>query len=85
MLSKRWPQWPPFGGVYNSVIPHLTLADHQSNQVLLDNLAAIVRPSLPLLTSITEVWVIQEDDDDVWRRRATIPLCNPANAQQHAN
>lgn len=34
MLPERWPDFPPYGGAFSTVIPHLTVADRSEGDVL---------------------------------------------------
>jgi 2'-5' RNA ligase len=79
-LIDRWPQWPPYGGAYASITPHLTIADGQADQSHLDGLAAMVVPYLPLASTITEAWLIETREDGFWHRRAVFSFGRSAAA-----
>ena len=69
-LLLRWPDCLPYRGEHESVVPHLTVANHQDDQRLLSCLAEMVVPHLPLRTTVTEAWLIETRDDGLWHRRA---------------
>jgi hypothetical protein len=46
-MVARFPDWQPYGGVFKSVIPHLTVA-----QTSLDDVAVQVEPLLPLASCV---------------------------------
>lgn len=70
-LVRRWPERPPYGGIFDEIVPHLTVADEQHDPTLLDRLEAAMAPGLPLVTTLAEAWLIESDERGFWRRRAT--------------
>jgi len=46
-----WPEAPPYRGRFDSVVPHLTVADAQPLDVL-DSLASQIQPGLPLAFAV---------------------------------
>lgn len=56
-VHHRWPEAPPYGGQFASVIPHLTVA-HSPDADLHDRLADEIEPHLPLRVGVTEVTLI---------------------------
>lgn len=53
-VVRRWPDYPPYGGVFEEVIHHLTVADGAPEPVL-DDLEHRLAAALPLLQEVTEV------------------------------
>jgi hypothetical protein len=53
-VVARWPAHPPYGGVFDDVIPHLTVADGVDEDVL-EACRARVEPGLPLRAIAREV------------------------------
>jgi 2'-5' RNA ligase len=72
-VVRRWPEHPPYGGIYDTIVPHLTVADDQ-DPALFEPLMAKLTPRLPLTTTIAEAWVIESDQHSVWHRRAALPF-----------
>ena len=61
---ERWPECPPYGGVHDIVVPHLTIA---STPVDVD-------AQLPIHCHAAEVQLLEEDDASVFRVRRSFPL-----------
>jgi len=68
-LVARWPDCPPYGGVFARIIPHLTVAQRE-----LDAAAASVEPFLPLESRAESVLVLEQVQPDHWRELAAIDL-----------
>jgi 2'-5' RNA ligase len=73
ILAARYPETPPYGGIYETVIPHLTVA-HASDQAVLDQIEHALAPALPITASATEVWLVAQEADGRWRTRSRFPL-----------
>jgi 2'-5' RNA ligase len=71
-LAARWPEHPPYGGGFETVIPHLTVAMADDAPVTV--LESVLRPGLPVVTRATEVWLMEGRADDGWVRRARFAL-----------
>jgi len=56
-IAERWPQAPPYGGQFDEVIPHLTIADGQDREVF-DLVEADVAPHLPIAIRVESVELI---------------------------
>lgn len=70
---KRWPELPPYGGRFDSVIPHLTVADAQPTGVLDAVADEIERGGLPVRFSV-EALSLFAFDGTRWVERHTFPL-----------
>lgn len=71
-IQRRWPSCQPYGGVYNSVIPHLTVAfgdDPPSDPADLER-------ALPIVTRASELWLLDQTPRG-WRTRRRFPLGSP--------
>jgi 2'-5' RNA ligase len=68
----RYPDYPPYGGAYVEVIPHLTIVE--SDDGPLDRIAEEARASLPFEHRVSGLEVIVEGGDGRWRTRWRIPL-----------
>ena len=56
-IVREFPEYPPYGGAFREVIPHLTIADGAA----LEEMAAAeaeVAPDLPIRSSVDEVWLM---------------------------
>lgn len=49
-VAERWPEHPPYGGEYDDVVPHLTVAEGSVH--VLDLAEAILTPQLPVRARI---------------------------------
>lgn len=72
-LAAEWPEHPPYEGVHDTVIPHLTVAESE-DQALLDRIAVQVEPQLPITLYVREVCLFVEDDNGRWREHTRLPL-----------
>ena len=76
-VVQRYPDYPPYGGGYSEVIPHLTIADVEEA----GQLDAIERDfirqhgaQLPVKASATEVLLIENTTSGRWETRQTFQL-----------
>jgi 2'-5' RNA ligase len=72
-IATEWPEHPPYEGVHETVIPHLTVAESE-DEALLERIRADVEPSLPLQTRVTEAQLYTEDVAGRWHHRRRLPL-----------
>jgi hypothetical protein len=77
-LVRRWPGYPPYGGVFDKVVPHLTVVD-TPDAALRARAREHLMAGLPLRVPAVEasLWVL---DDGRWRCLATFPLAPPEPA-----
>lgn len=75
-IARRFPEHPPYGGRFPTVIPHLTVADLQPENVdrAERELAAALAAHGPIRSHCREIALIEEDDDGRWRPRASLAL-----------
>jgi hypothetical protein len=72
-IVERWPDHPPYEGIHETVIPHLTVA--YGDDALLDEVEADVARHLPLDVHVGEAVLLEELEPDVrWAGRARFPL-----------
>lgn len=75
-VAEAFPEFPPYGGKFAHVIPHLTLA-HLEDADRLEHVAAHFRatcgPRLPLRLRAEEV-TLMDNDHGAWRVSATFRL-----------
>ena len=72
-LARRYPETPPYGGVFQEVIPHLTVA-HSTDRRVLDDIANALAGFTPIEAFATEVWLVVQDQDGNWHMRHRFPL-----------
>lgn len=68
-MVARFPDWLPYGGVYSSIIPHLTVAQSQ-----LDETATLLEPLLPIASRAESVVLYESADGRHWHEHATFDL-----------
>jgi hypothetical protein len=68
---RRWPECPPYEGVYDEVIPHLTVAVGSGEFAEVERELALL---LPIAVTAEEVWLIVRGQDGRWARELTFPL-----------
>jgi 2'-5' RNA ligase len=73
-IVERRPDYPPYGGVHDTVIPHLTVA--YGEESVLAEVEADVAPKLPIEAKVTEVLLLEELEPDWgrWRTRTRLAL-----------
>jgi 2'-5' RNA ligase len=57
IIMRDFPDYPPYGGTFREVVPHLTIADGAA----LEEIAAAeaeVTPGLPIRSSVDEAWLM---------------------------
>lgn len=74
-LARRWPDFPPYGGLFEQVVPHLTVVD-TPDAALRERARKEAEAGLPVRAVAREaaLWV---HDDDGWRQLAVFPLAPP--------
>ena len=68
-MVARFPDYPPYGGIHERIVPHLTVAQGE-----LDEVAARVEPLLPLRSRVTTAVLYEHVDADHWREVRTFGL-----------
>lgn len=63
-FATRWRDYPPYGGAFEKVIPHLTLSIEPIE----------VQLALPIGCVARAVTLLEEDDEQHWRVRRRFPL-----------
>jgi 2'-5' RNA ligase len=74
-IAAEWPEHPPYAGEHETVIPHLTVAESEDDE-LLERIRAAVDPQLPVKTRVTEAELFEEDPDGRWHERRRFPLAS---------
>ncbi len=68
-LMQRFPDYPPYGGSFREVIPHLTVA-----QFDFDEAVSTLEPWLPLSTRAERAVLLEQAQTVHWRELATFDL-----------
>lgn len=71
-VAARFPGHLPYGGVFEEVVPHLTICD--SVEAPADEIAARAQRCLPFTRRVAALEVLIEAHDAPWRSRWRIPL-----------
>jgi 2'-5' RNA ligase len=71
-IADRWPETPPFGGQFDEVVPHLTIAQGQDDAVLAEAEAGL-RSQLPVTARVSSVDLVVHDGTR-WQQRASFTL-----------
>jgi 2'-5' RNA ligase len=71
-VVAAYPDFPPYEGVFDSIVPHLTVAE--GLPTVLNRAEGEVRPQLPIRAEARDVLLLEEIDTTSWRPRARIPL-----------
>lgn len=66
-IVARWPQYPPFGGQFPEVIPHLTVADRATVDVL-NQVEEALKDRLPVRCHAAQAWLMCSDEEGLWRK-----------------
>jgi 2'-5' RNA ligase len=68
-LASRFPVHTPYGGAFDEIVPHLTVAMRGSQEMVTE-----LRPGLPVDAVAAEVLLMIEGLDDRWSVRERFPL-----------
>ena len=68
LVWREWPECPPFGGAFDEVAPHLTVA-LDPDAAALAALTAAVAPQLPLAARADRVLLFEEAEDGMYQPR----------------
>jgi len=63
-VEERWPEYPPYEGAFDEVIPHLTVSETPLDLTL----------DLPIACRAHEVVLIEEDSAGLWHPRRAYTL-----------
>jgi hypothetical protein len=72
LIVSRYPEYPPYEGIHDEVIHHLTVAE--GGPELQDEVDAALTPSLPIEAEALEVTMIVEDESGQWHAGERFPL-----------
>jgi 2'-5' RNA ligase superfamily protein len=72
-LWRAFPEYPPYGGIHDDVVPHATVAE-SDDETLLARITADLEPQLPLLCRAEVATIVERGADLRWRPRVAFPL-----------
>lgn len=72
VIVARYPEYPPYEGIHDEVIPHLTVAE--GDVELQDEVEAALTPHLPIEAEAREVTLLVEDEAERWLTGDTFAL-----------
>jgi hypothetical protein len=64
-LAEQFPEAPPYGGSFPTIIPHLTIA-HTFDATIAASIRADIVPCLPIRSRVQEVHLMRETIDGQW-------------------
>jgi 2'-5' RNA ligase len=73
-LFVRFPQWPPYEGIHDEVIPHATLGEGVDAAAVRAEIERRVAPHLPHRCQARDVAFLEEFTEGRWRERERFPL-----------
>jgi len=68
-LFERFPEWPPYGGIHEEVIPHATLGEDVDAAARRGEIERRVAPHLPHRCQARAVTLLEELAPNRWRER----------------
>jgi len=71
-LAGRFPEHPPYGGAFDDVIPHLTIAENA--EAPFDSITAEVAGTLPIERAVSNLEVLIQTTDGRWHGHWRVPL-----------
>ena len=69
-VHERWPDYPPYGGAYPEIVPHVTIALDDEPR----GLAAAVQEFLPIEAIARELHLLAFSDSAGWTTLRRLPL-----------
>jgi hypothetical protein len=72
-VASRWPNHPPYGGIHDTLLPHLTFVETRNGRALGAARVAAAE-SGPFEVIVREVTVITERASGAWRTRWRLPM-----------
>jgi 2'-5' RNA ligase len=79
LLAARYPAFPPYEGIHDDVIPHLTVG--QGDAAFQDEVDAALTRHLPVSADAREVTLLVEDELGLWRTGERFPLGEPGKLE----
>jgi 2'-5' RNA ligase len=76
-LFAAFPDTPPYGGTIPDPTPHLTVAETSSQEQIIefeDQARKALAPHLPFTIRVTQIFVLEQDEQEMWHQVAALPL-----------
>jgi 2'-5' RNA ligase len=73
-LHALFPQWPPYGGIHDNVVPHATLGEDLDASAAYPDIERRVGPQLPRHFRADAATLLEEYAPDRWRERERLPF-----------
>jgi hypothetical protein len=74
-LAARYPEWPPYEGAHDTVVPHLTVSCTSPERF--DEIESALRPGLPVRAEVRDAVLMSQGPDDRWRIERRFRLRTP--------
>jgi 2'-5' RNA ligase len=71
-IAARYPDYPPYEGIHDEVIPHLTVTSGDAS--LRTQLEPLLAPHVPIAARADDVTLLVEDEAGYWRAGTQFPL-----------
>jgi hypothetical protein len=72
-VYDRWPQHPPYEGLIEELVAHLTVVE-SGEAPILDRAFRVAQRVLPFQASVSELALIEEDEAGMWHHKWSVPL-----------
>ncbi len=72
-IVERWPDCPPYGGMHDEIVAHLTLVE-TTDASILDTAEGVGQTRIPFECRVGELRLIVATDAGRWKRRWNLPL-----------
>lgn len=82
LVEREYPEYPPYGGLFDDAVPHLTVGDRAPVEDMRAASEAL-RTELPISATAHAVTLMAEQPDGRWRRAATFPFSTAIQAGDH--
>ena len=70
--AERFPEYPPYGGLHDGIVPHLTVVETEGEPT--DGLVSRLEGALPFDYRVRAIEVITPSEAGPWRLRWRLPL-----------
>ena len=72
--AERFPEYPPYGGLHDGIVPHLTVVETDGAALPVDGLVGRLEAALPFDVRVRSMEVITPSQAGPWRLRWRLPL-----------
>jgi 2'-5' RNA ligase superfamily len=72
-LANEFPDFPPYEGIHDDVVPHATVAESPDGE-LLSRITSDLEPQLPVACRAEVATIVERGNDLRWRPRVGFPL-----------